>query len=121
MKRNLLLLVFVVIFSSIVALAADITGAWTGSTKGPNGDDFALTFNFKQDGAKLTGTVVGPQGDPLQITDGKVDGDKMSFNVSFNGMTINHDGVIDGDEIALKTKSDQGGFPEMQMTLKRAK
>ena len=121
MKRNLSFLVFaLIVFSAVAAFAADVTGAWTGNAKGPNGEDFALTFNFKQDGAKLTGTVTGPQGDPIEITDGKVDGDKLSFNVSFNGMTIIHDGVIKGDdEITLKTKSDQ--FPESEMTLKRSK
>jgi len=122
MKRALHLFVAVIIvFSAVAAFAADVTGAWSGEAKGPNGESFPLTFNFKQDGAKLTGTVTGPQGDPLEITDGKVDGDKIAFNVSFNGMTISHDGVIKGDEIALKTKTDQGAFPGGEMTLKRSK
>ena len=73
------------------ALAADITGNWTGSS-----DQFSLTFAFKQDGEKLTGNVIGPQGDPLPISDGKVQGDKVSFTV----------------------KVDMGGGP---MTLKRQK
>jgi hypothetical protein len=70
-----------------------------------------------QDGTKLTGTVTGPQGDPIDISKGKVDGDKVSFVVAFNGMTINHDGVISGDEIKLKTKSDQADFPADDKTL----
>lgn len=110
-----------IVFGAVAAFAADVTGAWSGETKGPNGESFPLTFNFKQDGAKLTGTVTGPQGDPLAISDGKVDGDKIAFNVSFNGMTISHDGVVKGDEIALKTKSDQGDFPAGELTLKRSK
>ena len=114
------LVLLLIVFAAVAAFAADVTGTWAGNAKGPNGEDFALTFSFKQDGAKLTGTVTGPQGDPIEITDGKVDGDKLSFNVSFNGMTISHDGVIKGaDEITLKTKSDQ--FPESEMTLKRSK
>ena len=110
-----------IVFSTVAAFAADVSGAWSGEAKGPNGESFPLTFNFKQDGAKLTGTVTGPQGDPLAISDGKVDGDKIAFNVSFNGMTISHDGVVKGDEIALKTKSDQGDFPAGELTLKRSK
>jgi hypothetical protein len=108
-------------FCTLTALAADATGAWSGESKGPDGQSFQLTFTFKQDGAKLTGTVTGPQGDPIEISNGKVDGDKLSFVVSFNGMTINHDGVISGDEIKLKTKSDQADFPASDMTLKRSK
>ena len=103
------------------ALAADITGNWTGSS-----DQFSLTFAFKQDGEKLTGTVTGPQGDPLPISDGKVQGDKLSFTVKIdmggNSMTIHHEGAIKGDEITLTTKveggQDFGGGP---MTLKRVK
>lgn len=104
--------------SPAFAKAADITGTWTGAMKGPDGNaNFQLSFTFKQDGTKFTGTVQGPQGDPLPITDGKLDGDKFTFTVSFNGMTINHEGTINGDEIKMTTKSDQGFGGDM--TLKR--
>lgn len=104
-------------FSAVKAFAADVTGGWSGEAKRPNGERFQLTFTFKQDGTKLTGTVTGPQGDPIDISKGKVDGDKVSFVVAFHGMTINHDGVISGDEIKLKTKLDQADFPADDMTL----
>jgi hypothetical protein len=45
----------------------------------------------------------------------------VSFVVAFNGMTINHDGVIGAGEIKLKTKSDQADFLADDMTLKRSK
>jgi hypothetical protein len=108
------------VFSATALFAADVTGSWTGTVSGPNGD-FKLTFAFKQDGTKLTGTVTGPQGAPLDITDGKVEGNKIGFNVSLNGMTIQHDGVINGDEINLTTKTDDPNFPGGQMTLTRVK
>ena len=108
-------------FTAATAFAADVTGTWTGNMAGPNGDGFQITFTFKVDGPKLTGTITGPQGDPMEISDGKVDGDKLSFNVSFNGMTIKHEGVINGDEIKLTSKSDQGDFPGGEMKLTRAK
>lgn len=108
---------------SVAAWAADVTGKWTGQMAGPNGDGFSLTFNFKQDGTKLTGTVQGPQGDPIEITDGKVEGDKLSFVVTIeaNNMKIMHDGTINGDEIKLNSKTDSGDFPGGTMTLKREK
>ena len=112
--------VLLIILSATVMFAADVTGSWTGTVGGPNGD-FKLTFAFKQDGAKLTGTVTGPQGDPLDISNGKVDGNNIAFDVSFNGTTIKHDGVINGDEIKLNTKADDPNFPAGQMTLTRVK
>jgi hypothetical protein len=109
--------------TTVTARAADITGSWTAEMSTPDGNSFQLSFTFKQDGATLTGTVQGPQGDAVPISDGKVDGNKLSFNVSFNGMTISHDGTISesGDEIKLNTKSDSGDFPAREMTLKRVK
>ena len=109
-------------FTAASAFAAsDVTGTWTGNMVGPNGDSMPITFTFKQDGVKLTGSVASPMGDPSEITEGKVDGDKISFNVSFNGMTIKHDGVIAGETIKLTSKSDSGDFPGMEMTLTRSK
>jgi hypothetical protein len=106
------------------ARAADITGVWNADMQMPGGgDNMQIAFTFKQDGAVLSGSVQGPQGDAMAISDGKIDGDKISFKVSFNGMTITHEGTINGagDEIKLSSKSDSGDFPAMEMTLKRAK
>ncbi|HEY5380683.1 MAG TPA: hypothetical protein VIJ65_00375 [Acidobacteriaceae bacterium] len=101
--------------------ATDMTGTWTGAIQTPDGSNFALTFVFKQDGAKLTGTVAGPEGDPLTIDNGKVDGDNFTFTVAYNGATITHTGAVTGDEIKMTSKSDQADFPPQQMTLKRSK
>ena len=123
MKKTILTAMLMALVS-VAAWAADVTGKWTGQMAGPNGEGFALTFNFKQDGSKLTGNVQGPQGDPIDITQGKVDGDKISFVVTIDvngGMKIMHDGTINGDEIKLNTKSDSGDFPGGAMTLKREK
>lgn len=109
-----------VMFTAVRVRAADVTGTWSAEMKTPDGNSFPLTFNFKQDGDKLTGTVQGPQGDPIEISNGKVDGDKLTFDVAFNGMTIHHDCTVDGEEIKMTTKSDSGDFPAMQLTLKRA-
>jgi autotransporter translocation and assembly factor TamB len=109
-----------------VALAADVTGKWTGEMNGPDGNSMTLTFNFKQDGAKLTGTVEGPGGQALEVKDGKVDGDKISFVISLDGgggeMKILHEGTISGDEITLNVKMEggPGDGPGGSLKLKRA-
>ena len=106
------------------AWAADVTGTWKGEVSTPDGNSFSLTYTFKQDAAKLTGAVLGPQGDPLPIDNGKVDGDKISFSVKvdFNGGTVfSSEGTIKGDEITLKTKADSGDMDFPPMTIKRQK
>lgn len=103
------------------ALAVDVTGSWSSEMKTPDGQSFPLTFNFKQDGATVTGTVQGPQGDPIEISNGKIDGANFSFDVSFNGITIHHQCTLDGDVIKMTAKSDSGDFPAMDLTLTRVK
>ncbi len=111
------------VLTAATARAADVSGSWVAESTMPDGSAFQLSFTFKQDGAALTGTILGPQGDAIPISDGKVEANKISFKVSFNGMTISHDGTISesGDEIKLGSKSDSPDFPGIDMTLKRVK
>ncbi len=101
-----------------VHAATDVTGDWTAQMQGPNGD-MTLTFHFKQDGSKLTGSVDTGMGAPVDIQNGKIDGDKIYWETSFNGATIQHDGTVNGDEIKATVKSSDGSFPEMNLVLKR--
>ena len=125
--KKLLFVLCAAIFMAIGAAqvhAADVTGKWTADMQMPGGgDSMQIAFTFTQDGAALSGSVLGPQGDAMPISDGKIDGEKISFKVSFNGMTITHEGTVNaaGDEIKLSSKSDSGDFPGMEMTLKRVK
>ena len=104
------------------ALAADISGNWSGTLQA--GDNpVPLTFAFKQDGEKLTGTVTGPGG-PLPLNDGKVTGDKISFYVQtdMNGSPTKFmsEGTLKGEEITITIKAEGG--PDFAPTvLKRAK
>ena len=127
MKMNVSIrLTALLLVAFTAAFAADVTGKWTGQMGGPNGDGMAIGFEFKQDGTKLTGTADGPAGQ-LQIKDGKVEGEKISFTISFDGgggeMKIVHEGTIKGDEIQLNIKMDggPGGDGPGGITLKRVK
>ena len=82
---------------AICALAADVTGTWKGSIETPNGSR-EVTMHLKADGAKLTGTVSGRQGD-VEIQDGKVDGDNVSFNFVRGEFKMEYKGKVSGDEI----------------------
>ena len=125
MTRRWLLAAAIALLTPLASFAADITGKWVGEM---GGGQFTMTFNFKQDGAKLTGTSDGPGGEPLQIQAGKVEGNKISFNMSPDGeMKIGFEGTINGDEITLTLKMDGGpggpGGPDGPgpIKLKRAK
>ena len=115
MLRRALLPALLILLSAALAFAADLNGRWEGSMSTPNGD-FALTFNFKVDGATLTGTVETAEG-KFDITDGKVDGDKFSFKTHAGDSDIDHEGTVSGDSIDLKV---HGPWGDSAITLKRA-
>ena len=105
----LLLLVF-----SIICNAQNLDGKWKGKMSTPNGD-MELVFTFKVNADSLTGNVSSQMG-TLPIENGKVDGNKFSFDVNVNGQVINHTGVLDGDTVKLSLP-----WGDQQMALSRAK
>ena len=95
---------FVLMLVAAPARAATVDGKWTGSLDTPMGA-VQVGFNFKADGAMLTGTTTGPDGSVIAIKNGKIDGDKISFMVSidFGGMALdlNYSGVVKSDTVEL--------------------
>jgi hypothetical protein len=97
-------LVLSVLLLAAPAFAADVDGKWSGSIDTPNGP-VNVFFDFKADGAMLTGTTVGPDNAPVPIKNGKIEGSNISFSVSldFGGMPveINYKGVVAPAEIKI--------------------
>ncbi len=106
---------------AIPAYAADVDGKWSGSVQGPQGE-FPVAFTFKADGATLTGSTTGFDGAEVAIKDGKIDGNTISFTVTFDfgGMPfmLSYKGVVSPDEI--KMSGDAFGMP-FEFVLKKAK
>ena len=98
--------------ASTPAMAADVDGKWAGTLATPMGD-IAIGFEFKADGTTLTGTTTGPDGSQIPIKNGKIEGEKIAFVVSFDfgGMAvdINYAGVVLPAEI--KITGDFAGMP----------
>ena len=120
MTRRLLLAVALCVVSLASLRAADVDGKWSASLDTPMGA-IPIAFTFKADGAVLTGTSTGPDGGDIAIKDGKIDGNKISFNVSidFGGMALelNYTGVVKPDSVDLTL--DVMGMP-FSFTVKKA-
>lgn len=108
-------------FAMVVA-AADVNGKWVAQVPGRDGQTREVVYHFKAEGAKLSGTMSGPQGADVAISDGKVEGDSIAFTVKleFNGnsMVRNYSGVVAGDEIKMKSQTQRGA---QEFVAKRAK
>ena len=103
-----------------VSFAADIDGKWTGQVEGRNGPQ-SQSIMLKADGNALTGNVQGGRGGPVDISNGTIDGNNVSFSVvrEFNGNKVTQDykGTISGGELKL-TVSGGRGEPR-QITFKK--
>jgi hypothetical protein len=123
-KRIVFLSACFVLMAASLVWAADVSGKWTAQVPGRGGQTRETTFNFKAEGSKLTGTVSGMQGDN-PISDGKIDGDNISFTVavSFNGndFKLLYKGKVAGDEIKFTRTREGGDQPPQEFTAKRVK
>jgi hypothetical protein len=114
-------LVLAVALVSLVALGADIDGKWTAQVQGRRGTQ-TQTLTLKADGDKLTGSIEGGRGGPVEISEGMLHGNDVMFKVvrEFNGNKVeqNYKGTLTGD--ALKLTMDAGRGPQ-DITFNRAK
>jgi hypothetical protein len=121
MTKKLLFVMTILLVASFALLAADVSGKWTFEQPGRGGNPGRpVTITLKADGSTLTGTMPaggrGGGGDPIAISDGKIDGNNISFNVKRemggNSIVIKYEGVVNGDELKLKiTRTGQDGTP----------
>jgi len=132
----------VLLVVAMVAVAADaVSGKWVYEQPGRGGGNpTQVTLELKAEGAKLTGSILQPMGggrgmgggggapggaapggappapQPVQITNGKVDGNNISFDVvrdmGGQSMTMNYKGVVAGSEMKLTRILDFGQGPQ---------
>jgi hypothetical protein len=115
LRRSLSSLVLVIGLTAVAA-AADVDGTWQGAVQTPDGD-LMITFTFKAEGDVLTGTVASPMGE-VPLSNGKVNGDVLTFDVQLETMVITHEATVNGDEITVKARGDWG---ESEYVVKRVK
>ena len=122
--RRAALSVAVVVAVSVALLhAADPTGRWTATFTTDIGEQ-QYTYDFVVKGTTLTGKIKGSLTGDSQVTEGKIDGDKISFveSVTFMEMPlrITYSGVMNSaDEI--KFTRNVADIANEELTAKRVK
>ena len=94
------------------AFGADISGTWKGTAETQNGT-VNRTFVFQVEGTKLTGETTSDMTGKSTITDGKVDGDNVTFTITAkfqdNELKLKYTGKVSGNEIKFHVESADGG------------
>ena len=109
-----------------LAMAADLSGTWTASFESQVGTQ-NYTYMLEVKGSMLTGMAKSNLVGDSTLSDGKVDGNKISFveHGTYQGMplTFNYTGELVGDEIHFKRElaggAGGGGFPAEEFVAKR--
>ena len=104
MKRKSAIFIFVLLAASwAMAQGVDLSGTWKAKTVSARGSS-EQTITFAQAGDSFTGEMVNSAGVQEAITDGKVSGNAIEFNVerkqaSGEVSKVAYKGTVSGDEI----------------------
>src|SRR5262245_61233018 len=113
MKVNAKLAVFLLLTLVVSVLAQAVDGKWEAKQTTQRGE-VVTTFEFKNAGGKVTGTMTRGGGQAVEIKNGKMDGGKLTFEVSQAGRgggeptTITYTGTVSGDSIKFTTAGGRG-------------
>ena len=128
MLRISLIATAIVCVFALTGSAAGIDGKWVSERTMGRGDQqrtMTLTLDLKSSGSTLTGTMsmTTPRGErSVDIQNGKVDGDNLSFTVVQKGrqgeMTIIYEGSVSGDDMK-GTQKREGSDQTRPFTAKR--
>ena len=120
--RRAFVAVMLVLTSFALLQAADATGKWTAKFATQVGEQ-EYTYELVAKGTTLTGTATGNLTGKAQISEGKIDGDKISFveNAMYMDMPLRFEytGTVTNDELRLSRKLMD--FEAETIVAKRAK
>jgi hypothetical protein len=106
MRRFFPLTVLAILTSPV--FAADAAGTWKGSISTIVGIS-ECTIILKTEGEKIGGTVrMDVFG--ADITNGRLDGNKISFTVNMDFGTLTYEGVVSGDELRFIVSAPDGSY-----------
>jgi len=97
----------------VQAQDVDVAGKWETTRETPNGT-MTSTFTFQVDGNKLTGTIGSQRGD-TEISEGAIDGNKISFKIVMTRgdrtMEMVYSGTVEDDTITGTMQTPRGEQP----------
>jgi hypothetical protein len=116
-KKSLTLAILALAFgwlgSSMQAADANVAGTWKASFATPDGQTIESTLKLKQEGDKLSGTVLGRNGNEYRLDEVKLTDDQLTIKATRerNGekVTMKVVATLNGDNLKGKLESNWGG------------
>jgi hypothetical protein len=106
MKTRALTLAIVWLMGAPVYAQSGVAGKWRTAEQ-PN-PEIVIRLDLETDGARVSGTVIHFEQEPRQISNGKVDGSKLSFDTAglLNGeeVTVSWHGEVKGADLMLSRR-----------------
>ncbi len=96
MKKKITILALCVFLFVSIGAAQNVTGHWTGKLQ-----EYTVTYDFKADGNSLTGQDTHPDGSVSDISNGKIAGNKIEYDVPIQGETTHVAGELNGDVLTI--------------------
>ena len=120
--RKYFVVVLVLLTNALILSAADVTGTWKGTFTPENHDPGPALIILKQTGETITGTAGPDESERGEIANGKVTGEKMTFDLPRDQGTMKFVLVIDGDTLTGEaTREHDGQVETAKLSLKREK
>lgn len=119
-----ILYVFLLAAFAALAQAADASGKWTGTftAEGSDHTEGGVVI-LKQTGAEITGSAGPSDEEQMPISNGKIDGDRITFDVNGpDGLMLKISLVLEGDSLKGDVAGSHGGEAmKAKLDLKRVK
>lgn len=110
-----------VLLSATTLGATNVGGKWSGTLE-PEGQTGSkpVYMILKQDGNKLDGSVGPDESEQHSLENGKVEGNKLTFDIPLGAKSLHFSLAADGDQITGQAKRDwQGKVETMKISVKR--
>ncbi len=118
-----MLLICLFAIAGLALAQAKVDGKWTAEIQGGRGPQM-VTFTFKTEGGKVTGTYQGARGGEVALEDVSLSGDTLKFKRKQMGrggeVVIDYTGTVSGNEIKFKQQAEGGQGMPVEFTAKKA-
>ena len=81
-------LLYLFLLAAIALAAADVSGKWSGAVKGLEHEGNSAILHLKQNGAEITGSAGPSEEQQWPIKNGKIDGDRITFQLPTDGPIV---------------------------------